>query len=171
MFYTGIGARSTPAGILSIMTRFAYAAEKLGYTLRSGGAKGADSAFEAGVIFPINKEIYLPWPKFNDNTSILCAQTPAAFAMAAKYHPAWDKCSDTARKFHARNCYQILGLSLTTPVNFVVCWTPEGKVTGGTGQALRIAIDHDIHIFNLALEKDLELLRAWWKEASCDLTK
>jgi hypothetical protein len=94
-----------------------------------------------------------------------------AFVMAAQFHPAWDRLSAAARKFHARNCHQILGADLSTPVNFVVCWTPDGKVTGGTGQALRLALHHNITIFNLAREADYRLLQAWWEEASCGHTK
>jgi predicted Rossmann fold nucleotide-binding protein DprA/Smf involved in DNA uptake len=49
MYYAGIGARSTPPQILSVMTRLASKLEGMGYTLRSGGAAGADTAFERGV--------------------------------------------------------------------------------------------------------------------------
>ena len=69
---------------------------------------------------------------------------------AAYYHPAWDRCSAAAKKFHGRNCYQILGYDLHTPTKFVLCWTPGGKITGGTGQALRIAKDLNIRVFNMA---------------------
>lgn len=47
-----------------------------------------------------------------------------------------------------RNTYQILELDLQTPVEFVCCWTRNGEIDGGTGQALRIAIDMGIPIFN-----------------------
>jgi len=171
MFYAGIGSRQTPAGILTTMTRFASAAEDLGYILRSGGADGADSAFEAGVKLPFHKQIFLPWPGFNGNPSLLTGASEEAFTMAAKFHPAWNRLSQAARKFHARNCHQVLGADLDSPVNFVVCWTPGGKVTGGTGQALRIAEHYGIHIFNLGRDGDLDLLRAWYKEAACGSTK
>jgi len=44
------------------MRRCATRLELLGYTLRSGGANGADTAFEEGCC---RKELYLPWPGFN----------------------------------------------------------------------------------------------------------
>jgi hypothetical protein len=50
---------------------------------------------------------------------------------------------------HGRNAQIVLGDDLKTPVDFVVCWTPDGKLTGGTAMALRIAFDYDIPIFNL----------------------
>ena len=129
--YAGIGSRKTPKNILSLMTKSARRLDSLGWTLRSGGALGADLAFELGAG---RKEIYLPW---------------RAYAMARRYHPAWDRCSPAARKFHARNCYQVLGRDLATPAEFVLCWTPQGKVTGGTGQALRIAEDYGVQIINM----------------------
>ena len=50
----------------------------------------------------------------------------------------------------ARNAYCMLGPDLKSPVDFVLCWTPNAKVVGGTGQGLRIALDYNIPIFNLA---------------------
>ena len=118
--------------------------------MRSGGANGADSAFEAGVVDPHNAKVFLPWRGFNNNPSALFDIHEAAYKMAETFHPAWDRCSPAARKFHARNCYQVLGLDLNTPARMVICWTPFGAVTGGTGQAMRIAQHYGIPIFNLA---------------------
>lgn len=38
---------------------------------------------------------------------------------------------------------------MTDPVDFVVCWTKEAKGGGGTGQALRIARDRGIAVYDL----------------------
>ena len=62
MSYAGIGSRKTPVHILSKMRRVAERLEVRGYTLRSGGADGADTAFEEGCK---RKEIFLPQPGFN----------------------------------------------------------------------------------------------------------
>lgn len=56
LLYAGIGSRETPRSILDLMTAIARKLEALGYTLRSGGATGADTAFEEGV--ERLKEIY-----------------------------------------------------------------------------------------------------------------
>jgi len=149
-FYAGIGARKTPVNVLDLMTQLACKLEQDGWVLRSGGANGADTAFERGVVDPANKEIYLPWRGFNGNSSNLCNVLPAAFEMAERYHPAWNRCGPAARKFHGRNCYQMLGKALLKPSSMVVCWTPDAAVTGGTGQALRIAIDKGIEVCNMA---------------------
>lgn len=49
----------------------------------------------------------------------------------------------------ARNAHQLLGNSLKSPSLFILCWTDGGRVTGGTGQALRMAPDLGIPVINL----------------------
>lgn len=51
-----------------------------------------------------------------------------------------------------RNVLQILGGDFETPVERVVCWTLGGRVVGGTATALRLAMQYDIPIVNLATE-------------------
>ena len=43
----------------------------------------------------------------------------------------------------------ILGERLSEPVKFVLCHTPDGKDTGGTGLGIRIAKSRGIPVFNL----------------------
>lgn len=145
-YYAGIGSRETPPDILALMTKIAVSLAKSGHILRSGGADGADSAFEAGAN---EKEIYLPWLGFNGNPSKLLP-SKEAFIMAEKFHPAWHKCSHAARKLHARNCHQVMGKDLKTPSAFIICWTKGALGGGGTGQAIRIAKAHDIPVHDLA---------------------
>jgi hypothetical protein len=130
-----------------------------GFILRSGGAPGADTAFEEGVRNGA-KEIYLPWRGFNGNSSLLFepAVDDGAMELAATLHPAWGELSPAAKKLMARNSRQILGASLSQPVSFVVCYTPDGceseaernRKTGGTGQAIALADRHGIPIVNVA---------------------
>ena len=47
--YAGIGSRKTPNSILEEMTTLAKLLSNMGYTLNSGGAVGADTAFEQGA--------------------------------------------------------------------------------------------------------------------------
>ena len=150
-FYAGIGSRETPITLEPIISQIVTELNSQEYTLRSGGADGADTLFEHHAI---KKEIYLPWHGFNRNGSNLYTLTAKAFTLAEKYHPAWGRLSQAAKKLMARNCYQILGHDLKTPVDFVVCWTKDGK-TGGTGQALRIAEDLNISVYNLYWQDDL----------------
>jgi hypothetical protein len=95
---------------------------------------------------------------------VLSEPTPAAYELAARFHPAWSRLTRGVRALHARNCHQVLGADLASPARFVLCWTPDGSLdgrgrnVGGTGQALRIAHHHGIAIFNLARPKHAERL-------------
>lgn len=71
--------------------------------------------------------------------------------IASEVHPAWDKCNEWARGMHSRNCHQILGYDLQSPVDAVICWTPNGKIQGGTATAIRIAMKYNIPVFNLGV--------------------
>lgn len=125
-----------------------------GAMLRSGGAGGSDASFEAGCDLARGyKEIYLPWKGFNENRSHLYLdildKAKEAKAIAAKFHPIFDKLQQGAQKLHTRNVFQILGQDLQTPVDYVICWTSDGLASGVTGQAMRIAEHYKIRIFNL----------------------
>ncbi len=161
--YTGIGSRSTPHEVLYLMTSIATKLDVWGWTMRSGGADGADTAFEGAS----RKEIYLPWRGFNGRMyAALNFPTPEAFLIAETHHPRWHALTQNVRALHARNAHQILGADCKTPAAFVVTWTPDGstgtttKATGGTGQAIRIAKAYDVPIFNLQRDDH----RAAWEE-------
>jgi hypothetical protein len=144
--YSGIGSRETPDNVLEVMTKTAKNLNILGYTLRSGGAPKADTAFENGA--GNNKEIFLPWKGFEGNLSPLYNIDPRAFEIAQEFHTHWFKLKQGGKKLHARNVHQVLGLNLDDPVKFVLCWTPGGSGSGGTGQAIRIATALNIPIFD-----------------------
>lgn len=168
-FYAGIGSRQTPADVLDLITQLAGALASGGWTLRSGHARGADQAFEAGA--GERSEIYLPWPDFELETRTIIGTVitspielgQAAYEIAARYHPYWDHLKPGARHLHARNVGQILGQDLQTPSGFVVCWTRDGSLdgcgreSGGTGQALRIASAYGIPVYNLARDDHRDL--------------
>lgn len=148
--YAGIGSRETPEHILAAMRAICKRLGELGFTLNTGGADGADTACEEGAIeakSPHN--VFLPWPNFNKHHSPLDTVCDSAKEMGCYYHPRGKMLSPAQQKIMGRNCYQVLGRDLKTPVDFILCWTPGGKDVGGTGQALRIARDRDIPIFNL----------------------
>lgn len=151
MCYTGVGSRETPPEILAVMRQLAYDLATRGYILRSGGADGADTAFAEGCRLGDGaSEIYVPWFGFNGvRGGLVPRDWGAAMSLAQHFHPAWDRCSDGARKLHARNGFQVLGRDLMTPSRFVVCWTRSGLGGGGTGQAIRIARSRNIPVFDL----------------------
>lgn len=137
-FYAGIGSRTTPPEILVQCTRIACELEKLGFTLRSGGAEGADKAFAAGVKDPYNKVILRP----KDSTR-------EAEDLAETIHPAWHQCNSYARQLHGRNCQIILGERLDQPSEFVLAYTLDEE-QGGTSLGIRLARLRGIPVFNLA---------------------
>ena len=150
--YAGIGARATPTSVLADMTVMAGWLARTGWTLSSGGADGADSAFAAGA--PAGqKTIWLPWQGYNGHRGTDCrvlsaAAMEACMNIAAPLHPAWERCSPAVRKLHARNA-AVLGLTLDRPVDAVVAFTSKGRVQGGTGMAIRIAEVRGIPVLNL----------------------
>lgn len=154
-YYTGIGSRSTPPKICSLMTEIATSLEMHGYILRSGGATGADVAFESGVKHQKNKEIWVPWIGFNNNASSLLPSDDA-FHMAQNIHPIWNNLPKSVKSLHARNCHQVLGHDLNTPSKFVLCYTENAELKGGTATALKIALNNSIPILNFGKWKKLE---------------
>jgi hypothetical protein len=151
MIYAGIGARRTPGNVLHAMVSIGEYMARNGHVLRSGGAQGADHAFEIGCDFKSigAKEVYLPWKGFEQSKSEFYDVCPKAMAIASQFHPSWPELSQGTRKLMGRNAYQMLGLTLDTPADLVICWTPEGKVVGGTGQSIRMAKFYDIPVCNL----------------------
>lgn len=167
--YAGIGSRETPPEVLEWMETLGYELALAGWTLRSGFADGADNAFARGAETGNGAmELYVPWPGFNDaptdHPAIICSQDlPLEIQnhmhdIAEAFHPNWTACSPAAKKLHSRNVPQIIGSDLNTAVACVICWTPGGKHGGGTGQAIRIAKNLKIPIFDLFHERDRENL-------------
>lgn len=162
MNYTGIGARNTPPEILGMMVSIASLLASHKCVLRSGGAEGADMAFEKGCDFGLGrKEIFLPWKGFNGNDSPLYNISVDANDVAEQYHPSWETLSRGARLMMSRNGYQILGKDLKQASDFVICYTEGGKMTGGTSQVLRIAEDLSIPVFNFGKYQDIQEMRSW----------
>lgn len=152
MVITGIGSRQTPANILSKMTQIGKWARENRVWVRSGHADGADWAFESGAQnYCIG---YLPWAGFNTHLKSAAKQIvpdTSSFlsSLVYKYHPAPHMLSSGAFKLMCRNGAQVLGAQGNNKSHCVICWTPDGEHSGGTGQALRIARFNAVPVFNL----------------------
>ena len=148
-YFAGIGARSTPKWALDMCQRICVdVMNEEGYILRSGGAKGADTAFEKGAersnIFTASSA------KFSDLRDEYTK-------IAKKHHPAWYKLSAYVRFLMMRNVMILLGPDESEPRSeLVVCWTSKGAVTGGTGHSLRVAQEYEIPVVNIAKFGDKE---------------
>ena len=144
MVYAGVGSRRTPKHVLDTMVRVAQRLEQRGYTLRSGGAQGADRAFEQGTT---TCQVFYA----SDATDI-------TRTIAREIHPAPWALRGYVLDLMARNTLQVFGRGLDTPVDFLVCWTPDGaetaaertRNTGGTGQAIEMAARKGIPVINMA---------------------
>jgi hypothetical protein len=143
------------------MERIAREYARRDYTLRSGGADGADHAFEVGSDRGCGtKEIYLPWKGFNGNDSQLYLdamdkQDPGIVKRAEEATRKllgdghWSRLSQGAKKLHTRNLFQIKGAWGDNYTDRVVCWTPNGDLVGGTATAIKLATELNIPVFNL----------------------
>ncbi len=171
MYYTGVGGRATPQDKLTLMGAIAIKMASFGFGFRSGGAKGADTAFEqtAGK----NKEIYYADNYIPLNKTNRVPYDPLMFQQAqnisGSFHPAWNRCSPYAKKLHGRNAFQILGINLNEPSQYCICWTPDGCIshatrtiqTGGTGTAISIADHYNVPIINLARPDQCQMWTKW----------
>lgn len=158
-YYTGIGSRQTPAIVLNVFKKLATELETDGYVLRSGGANGADTAFEAGVSNVKNKQIFLPWKNFNNNESNLTYDYEFAInklnAVISKSHLKNLIGNPAVLKLHLRNVHQIYGCQSCEKTSFVVCWTEDANVVGGTATAIKLANKENIPVYNFGKYKKL----------------
>ena len=169
--YAGIGARNTPKLVLAKMAEIAKKLEELGYTLQSGGAKGADSAFESGTD---TKQIFTT-KDATDTTRKIAAEThPNLEALrngTYNKHIKLGKSKEEAQRIaqyavdlQARNTNQVFGEDLDTPVDFVLYWAEPSnnpdRPKGGTGQAVEMANRKGIPTINMMDDNWLEQLEA-----------
>jgi hypothetical protein len=153
-FYSGVGARETPYHVCEL---FKVIAARLSatHTLRSGGAKGADQAFEAGCTGP--KEIYLPYSGFEGNKSPLTGYAHEAVQMFEDIF-GWVPSAKATRNLLFRDVYQVLGADLKTPSQFLICWTRDALPIGGTQYGIGIAEAWGIPVYNAGNDEGFERL-------------
>ncbi|HEY4428848.1 MAG TPA: hypothetical protein VGN08_11650 [Solirubrobacteraceae bacterium] len=172
--YAGIGSRQTPADVLALIGSLAERLAGRGWVLRTGASPGADQAFYRGALAGGGQvELYLPWPRFEaaswaepprQAVSVVDRPAPAAYELAARFHPDWATLGPCERPLLARDGHQVLGADLASPAAFVGCWTTDGSLDGagllseGTGQALRIAHANSVPVFNLARPEHVRAL-------------
>lgn len=165
-YYAGIGSRQTPSWICEKMSKLASYLEYKGYVLRSGGADGADIAFEKGVKNSKNKKIYIPANNFNGRSEYQdgvynCKKIKSdiqdkARTIMLQNHPNPSRLKEYATMLLTRDVYQVIGENLDEKADFIVCWTKDAKPIGGTSQAIRLANIYKIPILNLGHIKSVD---------------
>lgn len=147
-YYAGIGSRKITSEGIKLAKKISSQLDVLGYTLRSGGAVGADTAFES---MASRKEIFRPSRNYGNslNTAIqLMTNISETFGLNFRNFKEY------TQLLIARNAFQILGTDLKTHSAFVVCWTPNAEFVGGTRWALQLAMNNNIPIYNIASLND-----------------
>lgn len=178
LHYAGIGSRVTPNDACRLMSRLSARLEQLGFILRSGGAVGADIAFEQGISDPRRMKIYRPYDEYGEEDLASMAEHIEMFhpnprALEERRSTRSDDSWSRARRLMGRNTFQILGTTAEqrarVPMSsFVICWTQDGaeipretsSSTGGTGQAIRLAGHYGVPVFNLARDGAMDRLSA-----------
>jgi len=163
-YYTGIGSRAAPGYILDMMKEIGTMNALKGHILRSGGAGGADTAFENGhkQVTSDHMEIYIHKEGFMGRSSkescVYLGTCINSMILAKKHYlppkeapwATWDKMKSYTKGLMARNGYQVLGRNLDTPSIYTVCWTKDAEHVGGTRQAMYVSEAYDVPVYNLA---------------------
>lgn len=164
LVYAGIGSRQTPEPVLKLMEMIAKKCAQRNTILRSGGATGADNAFEQGCDSENgDKEIFLPWPGYNGKQGITPANSKV-IKIAQTFIPNILEIDRSKRLLLLRNIHIILGKDLRSPCGFVICWTKDESMLGGTGFTLRVAKSNLIIIKNLANRETFNAALQWVNE-------
>jgi hypothetical protein len=169
MYYTGVGSREQFSELMDKMTAVANYLSDNNFILRSGGAGGADTAFQSGAS-PHKTEIWIPWSSFKPKNikGQYKVLTDDKFKIAREYIlgnniiPWFDRMKQGAQKLHARNYYQVFGDN-NMPSEFLLYSAPviNGEVKGGTRTAVEIAKLENIPVFNISKSDELNKFRSF----------
>lgn len=161
-FYTGVGSRDTPGNVCQLMTSTAKRLNEQGYILRSGGARGADYAFEIGAD---NPAIYIA-----SETAKPVSRKPGIFPDLEAYRATVKKCclhykniqSQYAKDLHTRNVCQVIGHDPKEIIrsDFLLAYTLNGDYVGGTTTAIRCAELFEVPVFNFGKYKTIKEMEA-----------
>lgn len=162
---TLVGSRAIPKKYTEICKSIASALN-LVYIGRSGGATGADSFFESGLL-ETKKEIYIPYDGFCDRSAneigvyvIKDHRLLMARDIASEIHPVWRYLSEGDKDLHARDIFQVLGQDVNederSKLLVYFCETSQKRVTtGGTATAVNLAKSLNIPCYNIFFNDDL----------------
>jgi len=160
-YYTGIGSRELSDEQKTFIYWLACEMHDLGYTLRSGDADGADTAFQsgAGKLF----ETWIPWTSFAKGPSREL-QTQKEFLEAEEYLlesdiiPWFKAMGPASQAFHGRNYRQVFGRNKILPEVCFYCAPDDlnGVPVGGTRTAVLVSRNEGIPTINVFTEEGQE---------------
>ena len=140
MICTGIGSRKINKNIEKQLLFIVKILNLLDIKVRTGDAIGSDACFRKAK----NKEVFTA----NDATE-------RSMRIASQIHQNWNACDEYSRKLHGRNIFQVLGINMEHPSDFLVCWTKDGISKGGSRTAIELAKQNCIPVFNIAKKNDI----------------
>jgi hypothetical protein len=158
-YYAGIGSRDITDAERETILELAGVMAKKDFIVYSGNAPGSDVTFQEGS--GGNCVIFLPWNGFgldlyhykqNSKAYYIVGDSKEGLESTRKYHPNYYILSRGAKALMNRNHHQVFGYDIYPKVEFVVCCADpkkSGHVSGGTGQAVRIALDNNIPVVNI----------------------
>ena len=155
--YAGIGSRDISLGEKLEIGKLAGILSEMGYVLYSGNAPGSDQSFGYGS--KGRNVIYLPWMGFEVESFDYRSKSLAYYDMgsseaglAAIGSSHRSRLSSGGLRCMARNYHQIYGYGEYPMVSFVVYCADDlsdGRVKGGTNQAVSIAKGLGIPVVNM----------------------
>jgi len=151
--YAGIGSRQTPPQVLRVMDAMGYHLAPR-WDLRTGGAQGADMAFEAGA----QRAGGWIWTWTADDVCPVRDAWAWERAEAVAPRPL-ETMAPHVQRLLARNMLVLFGDDGLSPVEWVCCWTPGAACVGGTGHVIRAAGEAGIRVYNLAESRVMRLFR------------
>lgn len=173
--YAGIGSRTITPRETAIIKKVAFELSKKDFILFSGNAVGSDIAFQIGsqgkcVLF-LPKQNYNNH-QYNVNNSLdhYDLGDSELGKKAISLHPNKNSLGKYDIQYMCRNYHQVAGYAKYPPASLVICCATytivENKmqVSGGTGQAVRIANSKNIPIINIRDPDWLPKLKTLVKE-------
>jgi predicted NAD-dependent protein-ADP-ribosyltransferase YbiA (DUF1768 family) len=156
--YGAVGSRSLPRNhpLARLAEGTAARLERLGYVQYSGGADGADRAFERGVSKSTNKIVFRP--EYDRDKQLPAgymvidgpkAREARSIAMAVTSD--FTKLDQWGQDLHTRNAFQVLGPDLKRPVEFLLAIPkaePPERVRG-TRATMAMAAANGIEVIDL----------------------
>lgn len=187
-YYTGVGSRNLTPSQLSLLEEIGKVMASKGFTLRSGGADGADIAFQKGAcsVNPTKTEIWIPWKTFNNlplsqeslsqanYVTISQEQTEKAgqWLCDTGIMPWWSNCKQSVQKLHSRNVHQVVGRGKDEETSSGNCSSAtlskvciyaaeedeKGNVKGGTRTAVMASRFLNIPTYNILIDEQRDKL-------------